>query len=481
MEQPGQYYRINPQVSVRLMGERGAVLFDPDTGRERVLNVTGLFLWKRLDGTRSLEGLAGDLCHAFSGVPSDRVVQDVGAFCTDLSKQGFLALQDKKAPAPVRETAYPDVLDAPTSLDISLTGRCNLHCSYCFYADEMKYRPDLPVEEWVAFFGELRSLAVRDVCLSGGEAFVRPELWDLIDAVMENRMRYSLLSNGTLITEKTLERFENGLRRSRLTSIQVSIDGSCAEVHDRSRGDGSFVKAVMGLRLLKEAGFPVTCRVTINRYNVDDLENIARFLLEDVGLDSFGTNDAMPMGAGCNNQESIVLTPGQRVSAMKRLARLSARYNGRITAQAGPLAQWRAYREMDHARETGEMTRRWQMGYLTACGCMYNKLSVHHDGMITPCNMLSHLEMGRINRDPLREIWRTHPTLQALKDRRKIPMEQVPGCEDCEWAPFCNGGCPGLVHDMTGDFNRADPHDCYKRFLESTGLTGMKDLDNRSA
>ena len=65
----------------------------------------------------------------------------------------------------------------------------------------------------------------------------------------------------------------------------------------------------------------------------------------------------------------------------------------------------------------------------------------------------------------------TENILKAIKDRRKIPMQQVQGCEDCEWAPYCNGSCPGLAHTMTGDFNRANPHDCYKNFLNKTGLT----------
>jgi radical SAM protein with 4Fe4S-binding SPASM domain len=124
---------------------------------------------------------------------------------------------------------------------------------------------------------------------------------------------------------------------------------------------------------------------------------------------------------------------------------------------------------MEHAKATGELTTRWKMGYLTACGCMYNKLSVHHDGIITPCNILAKLVLGHINQDAITDIWKRHPTLKALKDRRKIPMTDVPGCEDCEWAPYCNGSCPGLAYEMTGDFNRANPHDCYRRFLKDTG------------
>ena len=96
--------------------------------------------------------------------------------------------------------------------------------------------------------------------------------------------------------------------------------------------------------------------------------------------------------------------------------------------------------------------------------------------MITPCNMLPDLDLGRINVDALKAIWKSHPTLKALKERRQIPMSEVPGCEACEWAPFCNGSCPGLAYEMTGDFNRANPHDCYRRFLENLDSEEQKIL-----
>jgi SynChlorMet cassette radical SAM/SPASM protein ScmE len=174
------------------------------------------------------------------------------------------------------------------------------------------------------------------------------------------------------------------------------------------------------------------------------------------------------MGAGCHHKNAIVLRPKQQLKAMKTLAVMAERYNGRITATAGPLANWRIYNEMKHARATGLKSTRIQMGYLTACGCAFKKLAVHHDGTITPCNMLPKLEMGRINIDSLKEIWKSHPTLKVLKERKQIPMNQVPGCRDCEWTDYCNGGCPGLAYEMTGDFNSANPHDCFRHFLENT-------------
>lgn len=352
------------------------------------------------------------------------------------------------------------VMPSPRSVDVAITGRCNLTCKYCFYADEMVARSDLPTERWLAFFEEMGRLGVMDVCLSGGEVFTRRDLFELIDGIIANRMRYNMLSNGTLITEKVLAQFEIGKRRTRLNSIQVSIDGAAAEIHNRSRPK-SFDRALRGLRLLVKNNFPVTVRVTINRHNVDDLENIAHLLLEDVGLPSFSTNEAFPMGAGKCAGESVILTREQRQQAMATLTALNERYEGRISAQAGPLAMARELTDIQARMARGE-TRKPGRGTLASCGGVFQKMSVNHDGALLPCTLLPSLTMGVIGADDLQEAWLHHPAINAVRQRRSIPTCTLDTCRDCPYAGFCNAGCPGMVLNVSNQLNARDPMSCYR-------------------
>ena len=463
-------------VSTRLMGDGEAVLFNADTAEQQVLNGSGLWIWERLDGKRAVEDLARAMEAEFEGVSEAQASRDIQAFVEDLFHQGFLeTARDEPGTRQEGPTKFPHMEDGPLTLDLSLTGRCNLKCPYCFYAHEMASRPDLPTEAWISFFSELGDLGVQSATLSGGEAFLRPDLWDLVDALMAHRMRYSLLTNGTLITETAVRALVQTKRRARLDVIQVSLDGSRAGIHDACRAPGSFEKTARGLRLLKDAGLPVTVRVTINRHNVDDLEGIARYVLDECGIPSLSTNEAVAIGAGCDNREQIGLDGLDQIKAMKALAELQQRYPGLITSQAGPLTKLAMYRDMEQARATGKTVEGWIMGRLSACGGVFSKLAVHHDGVIVPCNMLSTLELGRIGKNSLSKVWRNHPTLLSLRARRRIPMTEVPGCETCEWASFCNGSCPGLALEITGDYNHANPHDCYRRFLKETGIKSILD------
>jgi SynChlorMet cassette radical SAM/SPASM protein ScmE len=352
------------------------------------------------------------------------------------------------------------VMSSPRQVDIAVTGRCNLSCAYCFYADEMTSRTDLPTQRWLEFFQELGRLGVMTVCLTGGEAFIRPDFFELVDGVIANRMRYSILSNGTVITEKTLAEFEQGKRRRRLDSIQISIDGSSAEVHDHSRPN-SFMRALRGLKLLNEAGFPMTVRVTINRFNYADLENTAGLLLDELGLPGFSTNEAYPCGATNRYQDEMLLNPTQRRQVMDTLLRLNERYHDRISASAGPLALAQEECAIHEAQLQGQKEFPGR-GRLVACSGVFDQIAVLHDGTIVPCHMLSNLHLGSILTDNLGEVWRSSPLMQALRQRQEISLDTLEPCQDCSYRGYCTGGCPGGALFLNGDFNTRNPMDCYR-------------------
>jgi SynChlorMet cassette radical SAM/SPASM protein ScmE len=352
------------------------------------------------------------------------------------------------------------IMSTPRNVDIAVTGKCNLSCAYCFYADEMTSRSDLSTQQWLDFFKTLGNVGVMSVCLTGGEAFTRPDFFELVDGVIVNRMRYSILSNGTLITKKTLAEFEMGKRRQRLDSIQISIDGSSADIHDHSRPN-SFSRAIRGLKLLKAAGFPLTVRVTINRFNYADLENTARLLLEEVGLPGFSTNEAYPCGATNRYEDGIMLNVAQRREVMNTLLRLNDIYQNRISANAGPLALAREECAIKEAQAKGQekFTGR---GKLAACGGVFEKIAILHDGTIVPCHIISDLHLGNLLTDDLTKIWGSHPLMQAMRQRQEISLETLEPCRDCEYKGYCTGGCPGGALFLNGVINKRNPMDCYR-------------------
>ncbi|KUK63933.1 MAG: Radical SAM domain protein [Methanoculleus marisnigri] len=355
----------------------------------------------------------------------------------------------------------------PRSVDIAITNRCNLKCAYCsHFTSAGDVTRDLPTEDWFCFIEELGDCTVMRVTLEGGEAFMRRDLPEIIDAIGANRMRFAILSNGTLVTDDIATHLA---ATGRCDGVQVSIDGSRPETHDSCRGSGTFAKAVRGIGILREHGLPVPVRVTLHQHNVRNLEGIAAFLLDELGLPSFSTNAASYLGLCRSNAAYVQLTVEDRVYAMETLLRLNEEYNGRISAQAGPLADARMWTDMEKMRADGAPGFRNGCGFLASCSGPYSKLAVRADGVFVPCLQLPHIELGTINRDSLKGVWQMHPALDRLRERSSIPLSSFESCRRCEYLPYCRGGCPALAYTLTGEAYGPAPDGCLKRFLEDGG------------
>jgi len=358
------------------------------------------------------------------------------------------------------------LMKTPRSVDLSITNRCNLRCTYCsHFTGAGDVDQDLSKEEWLQFFEESNRCAVMNVTLEGGEPFYRKDLNELVEGIVENRMRFNILSNGTLITDEMAAFLAS---TGRCDGVQVSIDGSVPTTHDACRGEGNFLKAMRGIKSLQKYNVPVPVRVTIHKENVRDLENVAKLLLEEVGLPSFSTNAASYMGLCRQNAEQIQLTAEERSLAMETLLKLERKYNGRISASAGPLAEGKDWLEMEKACQQKSETITGR-GHLSGCNGPMNTLAVRADGIMVPCNQMSHIELGRINDDALREVWQVHPEMKRLRERHNIPLSDFEFCQGCDYINYCTGNCPALAYTILGKENHPSPDACLKRFLAAGG------------
>jgi SynChlorMet cassette radical SAM/SPASM protein ScmE len=358
------------------------------------------------------------------------------------------------------------LMKSPRSVDIDITTRCNQRCVYCSHFDSAgDVSEDLPACEWVTFVQELGALAVMEVTLAGGEPFIRNDIMEIFQGIVDHRMRFSVLSNGTLITDKVAEEIA---ATKRCNMVQVSIDGANAGTHDSCRGNGSFHRAVEGIRHLQRHGVPVIVRVTIHHQNVHELEKIIPFILNDLGIVSLSTNAVGYFGLCRQQGKNVQLTIEDRCFAMRTLVRLSREYPGRITAYSGPFFEAERFQEIERGIE-GNQTGFPGRGYLTGCGCFLEKIAVRADGVIIPCTLLPTAELGRINHDSLFKIWHNHPKLQEMRNWHKIPLGSFSFCRDCLYIPYCTGNCPAGAHAFFGKDCHPSLEGCYRQFIAEGG------------
>jgi hypothetical protein len=86
------YYICNPDVVLREEDEDGALLFNPDTNQVKVINSTGLFIWKLCDGKHALSAIVEGLKNEFEDAPEEQVNQDTREYLEELLKSGFIGV-----------------------------------------------------------------------------------------------------------------------------------------------------------------------------------------------------------------------------------------------------------------------------------------------------------------------------------------------------------------------------------------------------
>jgi hypothetical protein len=90
-------YITNPDVVLREEEPDGALLFNPDTNQIRVLNPTGLFIWRLCDGSRDLPAMVAGLRESFDAVPEDQVASQVTTFIDEMLAAGFIGIVEDQA------------------------------------------------------------------------------------------------------------------------------------------------------------------------------------------------------------------------------------------------------------------------------------------------------------------------------------------------------------------------------------------------
>jgi MoaA/NifB/PqqE/SkfB family radical SAM enzyme len=111
---------------------------------------------------------------------------------------------------------------------------------------------------------DMQACATQAVGISGGEPFMRKDLPELVEALVEGGISVSLNTNGVLVP-----RHEETMRR--LSRVKISIDGP-KEAHDAERGEGSWDAAVHAIDLCRVWSIPVTVQAVLTRSSLPHLD-----------------------------------------------------------------------------------------------------------------------------------------------------------------------------------------------------------------
>jgi MoaA/NifB/PqqE/SkfB family radical SAM enzyme len=183
---------------------------------------------------------------------------------------GLLKQFIRIAPRAVREHRSPS--GRPFLMLHFVTNRCMCDCKSCLW--KKNEQPDLPLDQIKKFHIEAAEQGILGAAITGGEAFLRDDLGELVRfAKKEARLAILLFSTGWYLEE----RMDDVLPW--VDMLLLSLDGSTAERHDRIRGlDGLFDKMMAGADLVRKKypRLPVHFNACVQKGMADDIDGLIR-------------------------------------------------------------------------------------------------------------------------------------------------------------------------------------------------------------
>jgi molybdenum cofactor biosynthesis enzyme MoaA len=195
---------------------------------------------------------------------------------------------------------------------------CNLSCHHCFISCTPHNRSFgflslAQVREWL---DESILFGVKEYYFTGGEPFLNPEMTSILELTLEHGPA-TVLTNGTVFREEWLQRLRIAEDLSPYSlEFRVSIDGCDAASNDPIRGEGTFARAMEGVKKLLEHGFlPI---ITIARMDDEsnDGELLAGFVraLKGIGYDRPRVKILPPLRLGAEIERARGYLTGERVT-----------------------------------------------------------------------------------------------------------------------------------------------------------------------
>jgi radical SAM protein with 4Fe4S-binding SPASM domain len=394
-------------------GEKELTVYNPTDLKDYTVNSDAYRLISMCNGRNSVNNIVKHIA-CKTRLDEDTVRQATEKILGNLSAKGMIWLRRERMrnkPAPQPQQFYWDITNA-----------CNLRCAHCVLDSGNKLPDELTTDECKRLLDELVAYGVPMVIFSGGEPLLRPDLFDIASRAARFGMSLQLATNGTLLDKDAAKEI------SRLNiDVQVSLDGSSAQIHDRFRGrSGAFNAALHGIEQLKSANVPFTIGCVFNRLNIDDIGNLLD-LSTSLEAHAFRLIPFIPFGRGCASDD-LEPSPQEFQAVTEYLRKKRQTSTVTITDLEFEFTYCTSSNNLfDSAQPFG-------------CDGGSSSFTITASGDVLPCSFFSGVKAENIRDHTFAWIWENSPFLHYFRDIRAADIQGI--CQHCEWFSQCLGGCP---------------------------------------
>jgi MoaA/NifB/PqqE/SkfB family radical SAM enzyme len=345
---------------------------------------------------------------------------------------------------------------------MDISNKCNLRCRMCHFSfDRVFYRPAdyLSPDGFRRIAAEVFPFAHTVVLSAGSEPTTSPHFEEILRIASEWPLReLKFLTNGTLLTESMTAT----LLDSRVSQIDVSIDGARAATYEHIRRGGRFDKLVRNLKRLRDLkrarGLPnprVQFNVTLMKSNLRELDQFVD-LAEECGVERIGCRHLMPYAGLDMAHESLFDVQPEANEAFRRfISRIERSNSVRLITFPDFFAETGAVPDCPRANPRAELEGRLNSGALRFSGSVaelpfgYVDLpeiqsevvaeTVHLAGWVLDADAVDCVVLASREADRP-DTWRVHQVAKRVNGSRPDVAQR--------FAAYPDSSCAGWVCDL---------------------------------
>lgn len=315
-----------------------------------------------------------------------------------------------------------------------LSENCNLKCLHCY---QENHKPiQLSYEQLEKIYKQYKNLLKKlkmkgHINITGGEPLCNPHLFKILDLIKkdEKLISFSILTNGTLITENIAKK----IKSYNPYYVQVSLEGG-QKTNDYIRGKGTYKKIAKGIKNLKKYNIFTSISFTATTLNYKEFPKVVSYA-KKYKVDNVWSDRYIPLGDSEDKNLSLNVSQTQEylsIMAKERLKLKRKQYNKTTISM---------YRALQFQKTND---------FAYGCTAGDTLLTVMENGDLVPCRRMP-IVVGNLLKDDMYKLYKTNSILKELR-KNTIPDD----CNDCEHAQMCHGGLKCITYAIYKDLNHKD-------------------------
>ncbi len=394
----------------------GGIAFNRKRATTLELDKEGFYLLSILSGPSTLENLKLQLSKKFSRRFFN---SEIGLILDNLQQQEFINNVPRSKPIKkvnnfLQNIAVSNTISTPETVHLSITGRCNLNCAYCYGKSKTN---DLSTMQIFNLIDELSSMKVFQLAIGGGEPFLRKDIFKVIDYCQQKNIIANITTNGTLFTDYIAKKIKN-----KVGQVNISYNESVAVNKFEST-----------LNILLKNDINAGINLLITKDILSKLDKIIKKLLNYKITKIIILRPKPSLNRKWYEENKLTK------KELLKLKRILGKYDKRINVDCSITC-------LMHDIPSQELRKNGVYG----CVAGVRFCTIKNNGDVYPCSFFSTKEFlaGNILKTNLKTIWQKTEIFKKFRDMNNYIKGH---CSSCEIRNYCKG-CRRIVLESEQDF-----------------------------